>query len=210
MTICEFFNTYRDNGIPGRNIEIAYNDGLNIDTIIQYQNIIFTESPQDPVKRADIIMDIFSRTQQGVSVYMDEFPDDFIQLLEQKFKENTTLTEKNHGSLAVQHIINVGYIISHAEGYPLFITNNYTLEEYDKLSKEYVVLGIAKQEKHYIKDWVAYHLHIGFDKVYLFDNNDDPNETYDEILSEYINEGKVCLVIVNRGSMLYHARRALL
>lgn len=205
MTICEFFNTYRDNGIPGRNIEIIYNDELNIDDIIQYQNIIFTESPQDPVKRADIIMDIFSRTQQGVSVYMDEFPDDFLKLLEQKFKENTTLTEKNHGSLAVQHIINVGYIISHAQGYPLFITNNYTLEEYDKLSKEYVVLGIAKQEKHYINDWVAYHLHIGFDKVYLFDNNDDPNETYDEILSEYINEGKVCLVNFRDKSGLQNA-----
>ena len=35
-----------------------------------------------------------------------------------------------------------------------------------------VICAIAKNENLYINDWVNWHLNLGFDKIYLYDNND--------------------------------------
>ena len=35
-----------------------------------------------------------------------------------------------------------------------------------------VICAIAKNENLYINDWVNWHLDLGFDKIYLYDNND--------------------------------------
>lgn len=198
MTICEFFRKYRDRGIPGRNIEVVYDDTLDLNDILnditRYQNVIITGLPQDPSKQADIIFNIFAKSKPGISIYTEDIPDDFIELFRHKFSEDKSLTEIKHYGIAIQHIYEVGYIISLAKCHPLFTVRDYSLDEYDRLSNEYIVIGLAKNEKHYIKDWVAYHLHIGFDRIYLFDNNDDPNETYDDILFEYIKDDKVRLI----------------
>lgn len=34
------------------------------------------------------------------------------------------------------------------------------------------ICAIAKNEERYIKEWVDYHLWLGFDKIYIYDNND--------------------------------------
>lgn len=34
------------------------------------------------------------------------------------------------------------------------------------------LLAIAKNENWYINDWVKYHLELGFDKIFIYDNND--------------------------------------
>ena len=39
-----------------------------------------------------------------------------------------------------------------------------------------VVCAIAKNENKYINDWVNWYLSLGFDKIYLFDNNDASEE----------------------------------
>lgn len=59
------------------------------------------------------------------------------------------------------------------------------------MDKKVVVCAIAKYEYEYIKEWVEYNLSIGFDKIVIYDNNDPEGESYDELLSDYINEGKV-------------------
>lgn len=192
MTIYDFFYKYRNTVTPNHNIEISYNDGFDINDVLTYQNIIFIDSPQDPVARLDFIWSVFTKVQPGASIYMDDSTEEFIQLLEQKFNEDETL--KNRYGIAIQHIYGTGYIISNISGAGFFEIKHYSLEEYDKLSNEYIVIGMAKNEKHYIRDWVAYHLRIGFDKIYLYDNNDDPDETYNEILAEYIAEDKVRLI----------------
>ena len=35
-----------------------------------------------------------------------------------------------------------------------------------------VICAVAKNENPYINDWVNWHLNLGFDKIYLYDNND--------------------------------------
>ena len=44
-----------------------------------------------------------------------------------------------------------------------------------QLSEEYVIMAPAKDEENYICEWIKYHLDLGFDKIYLYDNNDDSN-----------------------------------
>lgn len=54
-----------------------------------------------------------------------------------------------------------------------------------------VICAIAKFEYDYIKEWVEYHLNLGFDKIVIYDNNDLDGEQYDDLLSEFIKKGKV-------------------
>lgn len=56
-----------------------------------------------------------------------------------------------------------------------------------------VVCAIAKYEYDYIREWVEHNLSLGFDQIYIYDNNDVDGESYDELLSDYINEGKVVI-----------------
>jgi predicted O-methyltransferase YrrM len=46
-----------------------------------------------------------------------------------------------------------------------------------------VIVCIAKFEQDYIEEFVRYHLHLGFDKIYLYDNEDVP--TYGQILRKF-------------------------
>lgn len=54
-----------------------------------------------------------------------------------------------------------------------------------------VICAIAKFEYNYIKEWVEYHLNLGFDKIVIYDNNDINGERYDELLSEFVEKGQV-------------------
>lgn len=38
---------------------------------------------------------------------------------------------------------------------------------------EVAICAIAKRENLYVNEWVNYHLNLGFDKIYLYDNNDE-------------------------------------
>jgi hypothetical protein len=52
-----------------------------------------------------------------------------------------------------------------------------------------VIVCIAKLEQDYIKEFVNYHLHIGFKTIYIYDNEDIP--TYENFLKEYSTNIKV-------------------
>ena len=48
-----------------------------------------------------------------------------------------------------------------------------------------ILVAIAKNENKYIKEWVNYHLNIGFDRILIYDNesSDGMSETIDSIVS---------------------------
>jgi len=54
------------------------------------------------------------------------------------------------------------------------------------------VCAIFKNEGTYLKEWIEYHILLGTDHFYLYNNNSTDN--YKEILSEYINNGYVTLI----------------
>lgn len=53
---------------------------------------------------------------------------------------------------------------------------------------------IVKNEYDYIREHVEYHLNLGFDKIYIGDNNDNDGERYEELLSDLIKERKVEII----------------
>ena len=48
------------------------------------------------------------------------------------------------------------------------------------------IVCIAKKEHQYIEEFVKYHLALGFNKIFLYDNEDEP--TYKEILKNYLDK----------------------
>lgn len=58
-------------------------------------------------------------------------------------------------------------------------------------NKQIIVALIVKREYNYIREHIEYHLNLGFDKVYVGDNNNDNDEHYEDLLSDLIESGKV-------------------
>ena len=56
------------------------------------------------------------------------------------------------------------------------------------------ICTIAKLENNYIREWVEYHLNLGFDKIFLYDNNDGSGEHFEDVIADYINNGRVDLI----------------
>lgn len=61
---------------------------------------------------------------------------------------------------------------------------------------------IVKNEYKYIKEFVNHYINLGFDKIFIYDNNDVNGETYDNLLQEEINNGFIEIVNV-RGLRRY-------
>lgn len=70
-----------------------------------------------------------------------------------------------------------------------------------------VIVCVAKMEQHYIEEFVKYHLKLGFECIYLYDNEDIP--TYEVILRKY--DKKVVVIHLPgkdyRGGAQYEALR---
>lgn len=49
-----------------------------------------------------------------------------------------------------------------------------------------------KNEAAFLKEWIEYHLFIGYDHFYLYNNNSTDN--YEEVLQPYVNSGVVTLI----------------
>lgn len=54
--------------------------------------------------------------------------------------------------------------------------------------------AIAKLENHYIREWVEYYKRIGFDAIYLYDNNEPDGEHFDEVIENYMRCGFVHVI----------------
>lgn len=59
--------------------------------------------------------------------------------------------------------------------------------------EDIIIALICKNEYDYLREFVEYHLNIGFDKIVIADNNDTDGERYDELLKDYIDKGQVIL-----------------
>ena len=63
-----------------------------------------------------------------------------------------------------------------------------SIKEYESKSEEIVICAIAKQENDYLEDWCKWHLNLGFNRIYIYDNNDaDSPETYEWLEEKFKN-----------------------
>ena len=158
-------------------------------------NIILYNVPCDETILYEYITPLILNRPCGGSIFMEDVGVDIIKTITSRFNTEDPEHNNNITGVCIVYIVDVGYIITNLKDHTHGIfSKTYTLDEYNDKSKEYIVMGMAKQEGHYVKDWVAYHIHAGFDKIYLFDNNDEDGESYDELLEEYVDSGKLCIV----------------
>lgn len=68
-------------------------------------------------------------------------------------------------------------------------------QEWPKPETDKIALcAIGRLENRYAKEWVDHHLKAGFDKIYIYDNNHDGEEQFDDVLKTQIAKGKVEIV----------------
>lgn len=65
-----------------------------------------------------------------------------------------------------------------------------------------VICCIAKCENRYIKEWVDYHLALGFSHIYIYDNNNVDGERFDGVLKGYED---IVSIIDCRGEGAYQS-----
>ena len=62
------------------------------------------------------------------------------------------------------------------------------------------VVTLAKNENHYIREWIEYHKSIGVDKFYIGDNNEVGDDSLTKVLEDYIKD-EIVNVIDIRGQI---------
>lgn len=50
-----------------------------------------------------------------------------------------------------------------------------------------------KLENNYIREWIEYHKKLGFDRIFIYDNNDAQGEIIDDVIDDYIKSGYVII-----------------
>ena len=53
---------------------------------------------------------------------------------------------------------------------------------------------IAKNENLYVREFVEYYKEIGFNKIYIYDNNDKAGEKFEDVINDYIQNGFVYII----------------
>ena len=56
------------------------------------------------------------------------------------------------------------------------------------------IVAIGKMENHYIKEWVTHYYHLGFKKIFLYDNNDIDGERFEDEISDFIKNNFIEII----------------
>jgi hypothetical protein len=90
----------------------------------------------------------------------------------------------------------LGFFVNYlkAFGENLFLKTFFYFKSPIKYNKNYrfSILSIFKNEAPYLKEFIEYHMLIGFEHFYLYNNNSEDN--YQEVLKDYVDKGIVTLV----------------
>ena len=56
------------------------------------------------------------------------------------------------------------------------------------------LVAIGRRENQYAREWVGHHLALGFDHIYIYDNNHEGEEHFETVLSDYVADGSVTVI----------------
>lgn len=56
------------------------------------------------------------------------------------------------------------------------------------------LVAIGRRENQYAREWVGHHLALGFDHVYIYDNNHDGEEMFIDVLMDYVEQKRVTII----------------
>ena len=73
------------------------------------------------------------------------------------------------------------------------IKNCFSKFEKNKYTKV-CMCALGKKENYYAKEWVDYYKALGYNHIFIYDNNDPNDERFEEVLSKEISEGFVSII----------------
>ena len=109
---------------------------------------------------------------------------------------NRVITHYICKPIGIHQRVNMGLFIN--EWYVYF---NKFLEILDNKSEDYVICTCAKNEANYILEWVNYHLKLGFDHIYIHNNDDDQT-----ILKELLGDNNKVTLIDYSGKKAFQVK----
>lgn len=56
------------------------------------------------------------------------------------------------------------------------------------------LIAIGRRENQYAREWVKHHLALGFDHIYIYDNNHTGEELFIDVLMDYVEQGRVTII----------------
>ena len=56
------------------------------------------------------------------------------------------------------------------------------------------LIAIGRRENQYAREWVEHHLTLGFDHIYIYDNNHDGEELFIDVLMDFVEQGRVTII----------------
>ena len=65
---------------------------------------------------------------------------------------------------------------------------------YQKLNIKVCLCTLGKNENRYVREFVEHYKKYGVDKIFLYDNNDNEGERFEEVINDYINDGFVQII----------------
>lgn len=80
--------------------------------------------------------------------------------------------------------------------YTLYLKDNIS-KEYQFIEpqkNEYIIIAVARDENKYIREWVEHYLYLGFDRIFIGDNNNLGDESLLEVLKDFIDSGRVVVL----------------
>lgn len=73
----------------------------------------------------------------------------------------------------------------------LMISSLYIPKKKNDINLKVCICTIGKKENKYIREFVEYYQKLGVDKIYLYDNNDEKDEYFEDIIHDYIDNNFV-------------------
>ena len=56
------------------------------------------------------------------------------------------------------------------------------------------LVAIGRRENQYAREWVEHHLRKGFDHIYIYDNNHDGEEHFEDVLDDFVVDNTVSII----------------
>ena len=56
------------------------------------------------------------------------------------------------------------------------------------------LVAIGRRENQYASEWASHHLALGFDHIYIYDNNHDGEERFETVLGDFVAENRVTII----------------
>ncbi len=65
------------------------------------------------------------------------------------------------------------------------------------------LVAIGRRENQYAREWVEHYLNIGFNHIFICDNNRYLEERFEDVIGDYVEDGKVKFVIEESVPSIY-------